>query len=192
MRGSSRSVFLVGLILESSSGHGIERPRRGIAGGGIVYCEFFTDVFKSFGECVGSIDVGCHRVFCSGLRNNALSDAAEETADRRTGRMILVDRHILHLAAGDGHAAVAAIVIVGPISFCVIRRVERIRLADETANQELRPAAVILIGDIDGQILHVAVSQGHATLGIADKSADALRRQQVGGDISIPFLAQQV
>ena len=80
MRGSSRSVFLVGLILESS-GHSIERPRRGIAGGGIVYCEFFTDVFKSFGECVGSIDVGCHRVFCSGLRNNALSDAAEETAD---------------------------------------------------------------------------------------------------------------
>ena len=111
MRGSSRSVFLVGLILESSSGHGIERPRRGIAGSGIVYCEFFTDVFKSFGECVGSIDVGCHRVFCSGLRNNALSDAAEETADRRTGRMILVDRHILHLAAGDGHAAVTIVII---------------------------------------------------------------------------------
>ena len=192
MRGSSRSVFLIGLILESSSGHGIERPRRGIAGSGIVYCEFFTDVFKSFGECVGSIDVGCHRVFCSGLRNNALSDAAEETADCRTCCTILVDRHTRYRAAGDGHTAVAAIVIVGPLSFCVIRCVQSIRVADETANQELCTAVVIYIGDIDGHILHLAASQSHGALGIADKSADALRRQQVGGDISIPFLAQQV
>ena len=55
MRGSSRGVFLVGLILESGSGHGIERPRRGITASGIVHCEFFANARKFIGECAGTI-----------------------------------------------------------------------------------------------------------------------------------------
>ena len=142
MRGSSCGVFLVGLILESGSGHGIERPRRGIAVGGIWD---IANAVKPCREGTSVINVGCHGVCCSVLGSGTLADAAEETSNRRTSCTILVDRHTRYRAAYDAYAAVAAIVVVGPFSFCVIRRVQSIRIADETANQELRSAVVVLV-----------------------------------------------